>query len=120
MHPRYIDEKAEIQTLHDAQEIASIKSSCAIIPWSDFRSMIYACKLRNVENIGDLAIFIQETENQNQEPPDLIQNNAILAHDLKELQENVKKQRKWENQQLAVRNMAKQLFIQKIFFWKNN
>ena len=33
--------------------------------------MINACKLRNVENIGDLAIFIQESKNQSREPPDL-------------------------------------------------
>ena len=41
--------------------------------------MINACKLRNVENIGDLAIFIQETKNQTLEPPELIQINAILG-----------------------------------------
>ena len=62
--------------------------------------MINSCKLRNVENIGDLAIFIQETNNQTLEPQDLIKINAILAHDLKKLQEDVKEQKKWENQQL--------------------
>ena len=62
--------------------------------------MINSCKLRNVENIGDLAIFIQETNNQTLEPRDLIKINAILAHDLKKLQEDVKEQKKWENQQL--------------------
>ena len=53
--------------------------------------MMNACKLRNVDNIGDLAIFIQETKNQTLEVLDLIQIIAILAHDLKELQEDVKK-----------------------------
>ena len=45
--------KAEIQTLQDAQEITSIKSSFALTPLSDLRNMINACKLRNVESIGD-------------------------------------------------------------------
>ena len=62
--------------------------------------MINSCKLRNVENIGGLAIFIQETNNQTLEPRDLIKINAILAHDLKKLQEDVKEQKKWENQHL--------------------
>ena len=61
--------------------------------------MVNACKLRNV---GDLAIFIQESKNQNLEPPDLIQINAILAHDLKTLQEDVKKHKSLEEQQLEV------------------
>ena len=47
----------------------------------------------HVENIEDLAILIQETKNQTLEPPDLIQINAILAHDLKKLQEDLKKQK---------------------------
>ena len=63
---------------------------------SDLRNTINAFKLRNVENIEDLAIIIQKTKNQTLEPPDLIQINAILAHDLKD---DVKK---WENQQLEV------------------
>ena len=64
--------------------------------------MINSCKLRNVENIGDLAIFIQETNNQTLEPRDLIKINAIFAHDLKKLQEDVKIQKKLENQQLEI------------------
>ena len=69
-------------------------------PASDLRNMVNACKLRNV---GDLAIFIQESKNQNLEPPDLIQiTNAILAHDLKKLQEDVKKHKSLEEQQLEV------------------
>ena len=88
--------KAEIQKLTDAQEIgpetATIRTNCADRPASDLLNIINACKLPNVENIGDLAIFIQETKNQSLEPPDLIQINAILAHDLKELQEDVEKQ----------------------------
>ena len=60
------------------------------------------CKLRNVENIGDLAIFIQESKKQTLEPPVLIEINAILAHDLKKLQENVKKHKTLEDQQLEV------------------
>ena len=57
--------KAEIQTLQDAQEIASIKSSCTITPASDLRNMINGCKLRNVENIGDLAIFFPRNQESN-------------------------------------------------------
>ena len=40
----------------------------------------------------------KETKNQTLEPPDLIQINAILAHDLKKLQEDVKKdkRRNWK------------------------
>ena len=61
--------KAEIQKLTDAQEIgpeigpetATIRTNCADRPSSDLQTMINACKLRNVENIGDLAIFIQES-----------------------------------------------------------
>ena len=95
--------KAEIQKLQDAQEFATIRTtSCADTPASDLRNVINACKLRNVENIGDLASFIQETKNQTLEPSDLIQINAILAQDLKKLQEDVKKQKKWEDRQLEV------------------
>ena len=47
-------------------------------------------------------LHIQETKNQTLEPPDLIQINAILAHNLKKLQEDVKVQKKLENQQLEV------------------
>ena len=96
------DLKAEIQKLKDANEIALIRTSCADTPAADLRNMINACKIRNVESIGDLAIFIQETKNQTLQPPDLIQINAILAHDLKKLQEDVKIQKKLENQQLEV------------------
>ena len=97
--------KTEIQKLEDEKEIAPIRSNCEdseVTPVSDLRNMINAYKLRNVENIGDLAIFIQDTKNQNLEPPDLIQINAILAHDLKKLQQDVKEQKKSENQQLEV------------------
>ena len=52
--------------------------------------MINACKLHHVENIWNLAIFIQETKNQTVEPPDLIEINAIIAYDLKKIQEDVK------------------------------
>ena len=41
-------------------------------------------------------------KNQTLEPPDLIQINAILAHDLKKLREDVKKKKNLENQQLEV------------------
>ena len=78
-----------------------IRTSCADTPAADLRNMINACKLWNVEGIGDLAI-IQETKNQTLETPDLIQINAILAHNLKKLQEDVKVQKKLENQQLEV------------------
>ena len=40
--------------------------------------------------------------NQTLEPPDLIQINAILTHDLKKLREDVKKKKNLENQQLEV------------------
>ena len=78
-----------------------IRTSCADTPAADLWNMIHACKLWNVEGIGDLAI-IQETKNQTLEPPDLIQLIAILAHNLKKLQEDVKVQKKLENQQLEV------------------
>ena len=84
--------KTEIQKLEDEKEIAPIRSNCKdseVTPASDLRNMINAYKLRNVENIGDLAIFIQDTKNQNLEPPDLIQINAILAHDLNKRQEGI-------------------------------
>ena len=96
------DLKAEIQKLEDEKNIATIRNNCEdskATPASDLRILINTYKLRNVENIGDLAIFIQETKNQTLEPPYLIQINAILAHDdLKKLQE----QNKLENQQLEV------------------
>ena len=57
--------KAEIQKLTDAQEIgpetATIRINCADRPASDLQTMINACKLRNVRNIGHLAIFIHES-----------------------------------------------------------
>ena len=59
---------------------------------------------------------------KNNKPLDLIQINAILAHDLKELQEDVKKQRKWENQQLEVNGCEEYgmaIIHPKIFLWKN-
>ena len=56
--------KAEIQKLTDAQEIgpetATIRTNCADRPASDLQNMINACKLRNVENIGDLVIFLSK------------------------------------------------------------
>ena len=58
-------------------------------------------------------------KNQTLEPPDLIQINAILAHDLKKLREDVKKKKNLENQQLEVNRqwlggiVTKLLFIQK-------
>ena len=94
--------KAEIQKLQDVQEFPTIRTSCPNLPASDLRNMINACKLRNVESIGDLAIFIQESKNQTLEPPDLIEINAILAHDLKKLQEDVKKHKTLEDQKLEV------------------
>ena len=45
--------------------------------------MINAGKLQTVENIEDLAIYIKETKNKNLEKEDLIQVNAMLAHDVK-------------------------------------
>ena len=36
-----------------------------------------------MENIEDLAIYIKETKNKNLEKEDLIQVNAMLAHDVK-------------------------------------
>ena len=64
------DLEAEIQKLKDANVIASIRTSFADTPAVDLQNMINACKLRNVESIGDLAIFIQETKNQTLESPD--------------------------------------------------
>jgi hypothetical protein len=52
--------KAEIQKLKDANEIASIKTSCADTPAADLRNMMNACKLRNDESIGDLAILFKK------------------------------------------------------------
>ena len=49
------DLKAKIQKLKDAL----IRTSCADTPAADLRSMINACKLRNVESLGDLAISIE-------------------------------------------------------------
>ena len=45
--------------------------------------MINAGKLQTVETIEDLAIYIKETKNKNLEKEDLIQVNAMLAHDVK-------------------------------------
>ena len=71
--------KTEIQKFKDSQNIATIRTSTADTPLCLRQSckihMINACKLRNVENTGDLAIFIQETKNQTLEPSDLIQIN---------------------------------------------
>ena len=53
------DLKAEIQKLKDANEIALIRTSCADTPAADLRNMLNACKLRNVESLGDLAISIE-------------------------------------------------------------
>ena len=56
--------KAEIQKLKNqnfqySQEIAFIKTKYVDTPASDLRRMINACKLRDVENIGELALFLQ-------------------------------------------------------------
>ena len=94
--------KAEIQKLQEVQKFPTIRTSCPDIPASDLRNMINAYKLRNVKNIGDLAIFIQESKKQTLEPPVLIEINAILAHDLKKLQEDEKETKNLENQQSEV------------------
>ena len=67
----YFGLKSRHSKMQTIPQVATIRSTCAVTPASDLRNMINACKLRNVENIGDLAIFIQESKNQSREPPDL-------------------------------------------------
>ena len=55
----------------------------------DLRCIINPMKLRDMKNISDLAIFIEETKNKNLDVSNLIEINAMLALHLKNFKKEI-------------------------------
>lgn len=55
----------------------------------DLRCVINAMKVRDMKNISDLAIFIDETKNMNLDVSNLIEINAMLALDVKNFKKEI-------------------------------